>query len=46
MAATGDKLPPVPHEHEWQLRAVDFEDASSVQTFECVRCQHLTFKGC
>ena len=31
------------HEHTWQLRGIDFTDASSVREFGCATCDSVWF---
>lgn len=31
------------HEHEWGLRGVEFEDGTSIRSFECSGCDQVWF---
>jgi hypothetical protein len=33
-----------PHEHTWQLRAVEYDDALEVRRYECDRCAEVLFR--
>jgi hypothetical protein len=39
----GTPVPPVHTEHVWELRAVEFDEAVSVQRFECRTCGDVRF---
>lgn len=34
---------PIAHEHEWDLRGVEFEGGSSIRRLECTRCDLVWF---
>lgn len=33
-----------PHEHTWQLRAVEYDDALEVRRYECDGCAEVLFR--
>jgi hypothetical protein len=33
-----------PHEHEWQLRSVEYDDALEVRRYECTSCEDVLFR--
>jgi hypothetical protein len=33
-----------PHEHTWQLRAVEYDDALEVRRYECEGCAEVLFR--
>ncbi len=44
MAATSTEASLVPHDHDWFLVAVDYEDALEVQEFQCVGCGATVYR--
>jgi hypothetical protein len=33
-----------PHEHTWQLRSVEYDDALEVRRYECASCEDVLFR--
>lgn len=33
-----------PHEHAWQLRAVEYDEALEVRRYECATCEDVLFR--
>jgi len=47
-AAADDDAPTLrlvpPHEHEWQLRSVEYDDGIEVRRYECDTCDDVLFR--
>ena len=44
IAALPSPSDPPAHEHDWQLREVDYEDSLEVREYTCTRCGMTTYR--